>query len=437
MIADPNVAQATADALPAYDISRLGQVFTPDEVVRAMLCLRQNTGRVLEPSCGNGAFSKQIPGCVAMDCDASHAPAGSLIFDFFAYSLAEKFATIIGNPPYVRYQDIRPETKRLLCSTRFDQRSNLYLFFIEKAIAHLAYGGELIFITPRDFLKATASVRLNRWLATQGTITHALELGDARVFAGAVPNCLIWRFQKDCFHRVTQYAQISHKDRLDLALKSPQWVSRHFKEIAGHIYFAQDGCDLLLRDIARVKVGAVSGADDLFANEHHGNRDFVCAHTVKTGQTRRMIWAQAQDGPPEVLRPYKQRLLARGIRHFDESNWWHWGRGYPQTDAPRVYVNGKTRHPRPFFVHPCRHFDGAVLGLFPHDPSMDLAAFCDALNGLDWAGMGFQCDGRFLFSQRSLESAPLPASLKRFLPRSGSTNLNTGISENLVPVVSG
>ena len=46
----------------------------------------------------------------------------------------------------------------------------------------------------------------------------------------------------------------------------------------------------------------------------------------------------------------------------------------------------------------------------------DLAAFRDALNAVDWADLGFICDGRYLFSQRSLENAPLPASFSIFLP---------------------
>jgi adenine-specific DNA-methyltransferase len=48
-----------------------------------------------------------------------------------------------------------------------------------------------------------------------------------------------------------------------------------------------------------------------------------------------------------------------------------------------------------------------------------MKAFCDALNGVEWDQRGFVCDGRFLFSQRSLENAPLPESFQKFLPKSG------------------
>lgn len=399
-----------------YDVETLGQVFTPSRVVRTMLSLRRNSGRVLEPSCGDGAFSNCLPGCVAVELDRTHAPAGSLNIDFFAYAEAERFETIIGNPPYVRYQDIHPETKGLINSNLFDLRSNLYLFFIEKAVRHLADGGELIFITPRDFLKTTSSVRMNKWLYSHGTVTHAIELGDAKVFTTAVPNCLIWRYEKDCFDRSVQYAEIGNRDDLEAALDSPQWERRHFVETAGHLMFSKNLHAIHLKDVASVKVGAVSGADDIYADEKLGNLDFVCSSTVKTGMTRRMIWTGKKDGPPHSLLLHKERLISRGIRPFDESNWWQWGRGYPITDAPRVYVNGKTRQRHPFFQHECNNFDGAVLAVFPHDPNVDLKTFCEALNSVEWDQLGFVCDGRFLFSQRSLENAPLPEAFERFMP---------------------
>ncbi|MER2513122.1 MAG: class I SAM-dependent methyltransferase [Nitrosomonas ureae] len=381
-----------------------------------MLALRRNVGRVLEPSCGDGAFSNCLPGSVAIELDRAHAPKGSLNIDFFSFAESEKYETIIGNPPYVRYQDIHPETKALINSELFDLRSNLYLFFIEKAVRHLSDGGELIFITPRDFLKTTSSVRMNKWLFSHGTITHAIELGDAKVFTTAVPNCLIWRYEKDCFNRSVQYAEIGNRDNLEAALEAPQWSTRHFVETAGHLMFSKDLHAIHLKDLAGVKVGAVSGADDIYADEDLGNRDFVCSSTVKYGKTRRMIWLGKNDGPPDSLLPHKERLMSRGIRAFDESNWWQWGRGYPITTAPRVYVNGKTRQANPFFLHECNNFDGSVLAIFPHDQDIDLKAFCEALNSVEWDQLGFVCDGRFLFSQRSLENAPLPEAFKRFMP---------------------
>lgn len=387
------------------DVARQGQVFTPAVIVDLMLALRRNSGSVLEPAAGNGAFSSRLPGCTAIELDSRHCPPGALNIDFFSYPEHHRFDTIIGNPPYVRYQDIQPATKARLPHDLFDRRSNLYLFFIEKCVRHLAPGGELIFITPRDFLKTTSSTKLNRWLHRQGTITDAIETGDLRLFDDALPNCLIWRFAKDDFSRRTRYSTLGVT-----AVQTP-WEERHFTECAGHLLFTRNSYPLRLSQLMYVKVGAVSGDDRIFANPQLGNLDFVCSETAKTGRLRRMIY----NSRIPYLEAHKERLLARRIKRFDESNWWTWGRNLPRSQGPRVYVNAKTRNARPFFVHACPNFDGSVLALFPHDEALDAHLLCQALNDVDWADIGFVCDGRYLFSQRSLENAPLPAAFERFM----------------------
>ena len=382
--------------LPLHDIARLGHVFTPEAVVRRMLALRRKAGRVLEPSCGDGAFARHLPGCTAIEVDARHCPPGALNQDFFAYPESEKFATIIGNPPYVRYQDIAETTRAWLPTEHFDGRSNLYLFFIEKCLRHLEPGGELIFITPRDFLKATSAVNLNRLLYEAGTITDFIELGDARIFEGATPNCAIWRFERGNFSRRTRYEAGAGAEE------------RHFLYAGGHLAFTHADCTVPLADLFSVKVGAVSGADAIFTSEKHGTMDFVCSHTAKTGETKRMIFQT----PHPALKRHKKALLARRIRRFDGTTWWQWGRLHPISERPRIYVNCKTRSPQPFFLHPCRNFDGAILALFPHDPAVDLEKLCAMLNLVDWAELGFVCDGRYLFAQRSLQQALLPESFR-------------------------
>jgi adenine-specific DNA-methyltransferase len=96
--------------------------------------------------------------------------------DFFDFEISNTFDTIIGNPPYVRFQDINETTKNKLDMKLFDKRSNLYLFFIYKSIQHLNDHGELIFITPRDFLKATSSINLNKFIYDHGTITDIIDM---------------------------------------------------------------------------------------------------------------------------------------------------------------------------------------------------------------------------------------------------------------------
>ena len=84
------------------------------------------------------------------------------------------------------------------------------------------------------------------------------------------------------------------------------------------------------------------------------------------------------------------------------------------SERKRIYVNTKTRNKRPFFIHSCNNYDGSILALFPHNDKVDLEELRDMLNEVNWFELGFVCDGRFLFSQKSLENTMLPNCFKKY-----------------------
>ena len=164
-------------------------------------------------------------------------------------------------------------------------------------------------------------------MGAEGAITYWKDLGDERVFLDATPNCAVWRFEKG-------------KKKSVLSFERP-------KERLGDYFY--------------VKVGAVSGADDIFTNDKHANAQFVCSKTRKDGYLRAMIYNTLHP----FLHNYKEELLKRRIKRFDESNWWRWGRACPIIEGERIYVNTKTRQKDPFFVSSEKYFDGSILALFP------------------------------------------------------------------------
>lgn len=388
------------------DVEGLGQVFTPKVVVDFMLSLRKNRGICLEPSAGDGAFTRSLSGdWVGIELDPKFAGHNTLTMDFFEFdSKGVEFETIIGNPPYVKFGDIYPSTRERLDLSMFDKRSNLYLFFIKKSIDLLADGGELIFIVPRDFLKVTSSKNLNQWMFEVGNITHFVEMGDNKIFDGATPNVAIFRFVKGATDRVTNYYDLGSQgiEILQDAAKLT-WEKRHFSVIRGQIVFPSNLHKKNFSDYFFVKVGAVSGADPIFISEEHGDTEFVYSGTFTSGRTRKMIFNKKIS----YLEQYKEQLINRRIKSYDETNWWMWGRDQYHSSEPRVYVNQRTRNTRPFFTHECNNFDGAILAIFPKFEPTNLGELADTLNSIDWHNLGFVIDGRFIFSQRSLENCPV------------------------------
>ena len=254
-------------------VKNLGQVFTCDREIELMTSLIKNTGNILEPSAGTGNFMKYLKNITAIEYDSSICPQNALNIDFFDYDISNKFDTIIGNPPYVGFKEIIESTKSKLDLNKFDKRTNLHVFFIDKCLKHLNTNGEIIFLTPRDFIKQTSAIPLINELHKSGTITHFYDYGDEVLFSGFSPNCAIWRFEKNNFSRKTK-------------LLNSQVVEQ--QNIGGQFVFSNVLYDFKLSDIFDVKVGGVSGMDSIFVNSN-GNEDFVYSKTHTTGNKGRCI----------------------------------------------------------------------------------------------------------------------------------------------------
>ena len=298
--------------------------------------------------------------------------------DFFDWD--EKVDTIIGNPPYVKYQNILNSTKKKL-SNKFNNRTNLYIFFIDHCIDLLNDNGELIFIVPRDFVKASSAILLNERLFKEGGFSYWEEFGDSVIFSDATPNVVIFRWVKNNKHTIP----VNFSNGF---LSFPK--EKNIKE------------KILIKDIFEVMVGGASGANDIFIEEN-GNIDLVVSTTKSTGLTKKAHYVEQ---PTLYLEQYKEKLLARKMKNFNENNWWEWGRKIRHITKPKIYVNARTRDLKPFFTHESGWFDGSILALVPKENnSYTINELIQMLNNNDWENQGFKVGGRLIFGQRSLSNA--------------------------------
>ena len=112
---------------------------------------------------------------------------GREIFDFEIYfsevfHAKGGFDVVIGNPPYVRQEEIKalkPLLKHYECSAG---TADLFVYFYERGVKLLHNGGQFAFITSNKWYRSGYGEKLRGWLARNTRIHELIDFGDAPVF---------------------------------------------------------------------------------------------------------------------------------------------------------------------------------------------------------------------------------------------------------------
>ena len=95
------------------------------------------------------------------------------------------FDIVLGNPPYVRMELLKPMKPYL--EKRFEvvsDRADLYCYFFERGLKLLRLGGRLGYITSNTFFKTGSGGPLRKYLLRQATIEGIVDFGDLQIFEG-------------------------------------------------------------------------------------------------------------------------------------------------------------------------------------------------------------------------------------------------------------
>lgn len=120
-------------------------------------------------------------------------------FDSKTMFNVENFPIVIGNPPYVRLQDIKEYSKELYAKLNFktyDAYGDLYCLFIEKSVELLQINGILSFITSNKWLKSGYGRSLRGFLAKFNPIL-LLDFANIKVFESATVDSCILQLSKE------------------------------------------------------------------------------------------------------------------------------------------------------------------------------------------------------------------------------------------------
>ncbi len=132
---------------------------------------------------------------------------GQLTFEFFtkingrAKSFADdistadkikrnmKFHFVVGNPPYVRIQNLK-KAKELYDNEYYETRHqnyDIYVLFIERGLKWLIESGKLGYICPTRFVLTDYGEKLRRFIAKRYLIEQIIDFKDTSVFDSATP----------------------------------------------------------------------------------------------------------------------------------------------------------------------------------------------------------------------------------------------------------
>ncbi len=108
------------------------------------------------------------------------------------FSLKGGFDVVIGNPPYVRQEqlkDIKPKLKEKYDC--FSGTADLYVYFYERGIQLLKAGGAFSFITSHKWFRSAYGEKLRIWLNWNTNLERLIDFGDTPVFTAIAYPCII------------------------------------------------------------------------------------------------------------------------------------------------------------------------------------------------------------------------------------------------------
>jgi len=102
----------------------------------------------------------------------------------FLIAKLDSFDIVVGNPPYIRHEQI-PEGKKVLYREKFRTfkgRSDIYIAFFENALSLLKKGGKLCYICSDRWMRSSYGKELRKLLSTGFNVPWILNLNAADAF---------------------------------------------------------------------------------------------------------------------------------------------------------------------------------------------------------------------------------------------------------------
>ena len=284
-----------------------GAFFTPPALCDYVVAwaVRSGADRVLEPSCGEAAFllaaadrlrelgavqpdlhGHELHASSAGAAEALLAAAGSRaqisVGDFLGAPAEARFDVVVGNPPYVRYQDFagpaRAAGRRaaLSAGVSLTRLASSWAAFTVHAAEFLRPGGRLGLVLPAELLSVNYAADVRSFLMRRfGRVR--LVLFTERVFPGVMTDVVLLLAEGEGPASHCELLQVQDLDELSAAtgaestwappVSNGKWTAALLPGGARDLYAGlTSGASFgTLHDWGETTLGAVTGKNDWFA----------------------------------------------------------------------------------------------------------------------------------------------------------------------------
>jgi len=180
---ETELEQLRHDYFQTYDLGKKRRLKEKDEALRGEIATLLQSQNVSKSSAEKIAYWKPYDQLAEADFFDPH----------WMFGIEAGFDIVIGNPPYVRQEQIKaikPQLKPLYeCYTGV---ADLYVYFFERGLQLLKPGGVLTYICSNKYFRANYGEKLRHLLSQKTRIQTLIDFGDAPVFTAiAYPSIIV------------------------------------------------------------------------------------------------------------------------------------------------------------------------------------------------------------------------------------------------------
>ena len=492
------------------DRKNLGQYYTPAPIVNLILdaVIPESNGgligmRLCDPACGDGAFLVEVarrildrldekdalealarldgfdidPQAVA-DCKANlkcllaeYYPHASVEWRIFLQDSTRRanierrsgfYSHVVGNPPYVRVQNIAESERKRLTSewSMLTGAYDLYIVFFEVGLELLAGGGMLGYITPLTWMRASAGKELRRRIVEHNTLLKVIDFGSKPMFERLgtyTAITLLRKGGKTSKIALSLYGGTTGQMRLkddgvvvrDTGMPTSAWAFTRSEEDADRLVRLRARGDLL-GDVADVLVGIQTSANKVFIlseedAEAYGLEGAMLRTIIKPhpanhrntdADSNVVIYPYDQHGqliPETTLRRLAPEVYRYLLRHYEvlsrrvldksAGGWYAYGRSQSilTSFGEKILVPMMCKRPAFFVSRDARATFHSGFAIKPKN-GVDIDALCAALNSDDMhffmkhTSQPYR-DGWLSYKPTYIKQFPLPAGFKAVQPK--------------------